>query len=75
MLKRLARTGLRKGVLGGSRPWLLVGVTAFGLRLLGRVVRNEPEVLYCDELSPGGAVLVTLRDDDGRPEVQVTPAR
>jgi hypothetical protein len=60
-------------MLGGSRPWLIVGVAAGGVRLLGRVVRKQPEVLYCEQLSPGGAIVVSLTDD-GRPEVQVTPA-
>jgi len=73
LLKRLTRTGLRKGVIGGSRPWLIVGVAAVGFRLLGRITRKEPEVLYCEELSPGGAVVVSL-SDDGRPEVRVTPS-
>jgi len=72
-LKRLTRTGLRKGLIGGSRPWLIVGATAAGLRLLGRITRKEPEVLYCEELSPGGAIVVSL-SDDGRPEVQVNAA-
>ena len=74
MLKRLTRTGLRKGMLGGSRPWLVVGVAAGGLRLLGRILRKQPEVLYCSELAPGQAVVVSLSDEDERPEVQVTSA-
>jgi hypothetical protein len=72
VLKRLTRTGLRKGMLGGSRPWLFVGVAAGGLRLLGRIMRKDPEILYCSEISPGQAIVVSLSDDDERPEVQVS---
>lgn len=54
---RLMRTGLRKGLLEGSRAWLTVGALAGGVRLLRRVTRKEPEVLLCEEL-PEGAVMV-----------------
>lgn len=57
MFRHLARTGLRKGLLEGSRTWLTIGVIAGGVRLLRRMTRNDPEVLMCEEL-PDGAVLV-----------------
>lgn len=53
------RAGLRKGLLGGSRPWLYVGVAAAGARLLARMARREEEVVYREELQPGESVVVS----------------
>ena len=53
VLRTLARSGLRRGLLEGRRGWLMIGVTATGLRLLGRLTSRKPEVVYRTELSPG----------------------
>jgi hypothetical protein len=53
MMSRLVRTGLRRGVLEGSRGWLYVGLAAGGLRLLRRAVAPEPTTVYRAELKPG----------------------
>jgi hypothetical protein len=59
---RLARHGLRRGVLEGSRGWLWVGLGAVGLRVLARVVSPEPETVYRSELEPGrGLEIRTVR--------------
>ncbi len=58
MLKKLTTTGVRKGLLGGSRAWTVVAVVAVGVRLLGRLARSEPEVVYCEELEPGQSLLI-----------------
>lgn len=49
---RLARTGLRKGVLEGSRPWLYTGVAAVAVRVLARF-REKDQTVFSDELKPG----------------------
>lgn len=67
MLSLLLRHGFRKGVLGGNRRWLVVGGAALGVRVLGRLARREPEVVYCEELSPGEA-LVVAHDRDATME-------
>ena len=59
MLRTLLRMGFRKGLIGGSKPWLVLGAAAGGIRLLGRMARREPEVVYCEELQPGQRVIVT----------------
>ncbi|MGH9286386.1 MAG: hypothetical protein ACRD0M_12045 [Acidimicrobiales bacterium] len=59
MLAALMRTGLRRGLVGGNRTWLAVGVAAAGLRLLGRIARQQPDVVYCEPLEPGLSVLIT----------------
>jgi hypothetical protein len=53
VLVRIARTGLRRGVRDGSRPWLLAGVTAGALELVRRALAEQPEVVYEAELQPG----------------------
>jgi hypothetical protein len=40
-------------LLEGRRGWLVVGMTATGLRLVARVMSRKPEVVYTAELSPG----------------------
>jgi hypothetical protein len=58
MLQRLRKTGFRKGVLGSSRGWMAVWVTLAGLRLLRRVTRKEPDVVYREELKPGETLVI-----------------
>jgi hypothetical protein len=63
----LFRRGLSKGVLGGSRPWLAVWVVLVGLRVLRRVLRDEPEVVYSEKLEPGETLVISAKDR--RPKV------
>jgi len=53
IIGRLARTGLRKGVLEGSRPWLYTGIAAVALRVVQRIGRAQPQTVYAEELKPG----------------------
>lgn len=59
MLRTLFRTGVLKGLVGGSKPWLVVGAVAGGARLLGRMAAREPEVVYCEKLEPGQRLVIT----------------
>jgi len=58
-MRFLLRRGLVKGVLGGSRPWLVVWVALFGLRILRRLLRDEPEVVYSERLEAGETLLIS----------------
>ena len=58
MLKLLLRQGFRRGVLGGSRPWMVVGGVALAVRVLRKVSGGEPEVAYCEELGPGETLVI-----------------
>jgi hypothetical protein len=58
MLSRLTRTGLRKGLIDGSRPWLFVGTTVAAIRIVRRFTRKEPEVVFCGEIKPGQALVI-----------------
>ena len=59
LLKYLMRNGVRRGVLGGSRPWTVVAVAVGCLRLIQRVSRPGDPVVYREELHPGEAVIIS----------------
>jgi len=52
---RLSRTGLKRGLMDGSRGWLYVGVAATTFRVLRRLL-TEREVVERIELKPGEGV-------------------
>ena len=56
VVARMARTGLRRGLLEGSRGWLYVGVTATALRAAKWLVVQPPETVYVGEVKPGEAI-------------------
>ncbi|MBV8949865.1 MAG: hypothetical protein JOZ99_03245 [Actinobacteria bacterium] len=58
LLRTLARTGLRRGLLEGRRPWLMIGLTATGLRIVARVMARKPQVVYSEKLSPGERIVI-----------------
>ena len=64
MLRRLTRTGLRRGLMGGSKPWLAVGAAAGAFRLLGRVAGKQPKVVYCEPLHPGETLIIRQEGPD-----------
>jgi hypothetical protein len=53
LLATLASKGLRRGLRGGSRVWLYVGVTATGLRLARRLLGGGEETVFAARLEPG----------------------
>jgi hypothetical protein len=55
LIGRLARTGLRRGLLEGSSTWLIVGVAATALRAAQRIL-TEPPVTATLDLKPGDAI-------------------
>jgi hypothetical protein len=59
LLKTLFRNGLRRGILGGSRPWTAVAVAVGGLRLFQRLTRPGDAVVYREELRPGETVTIS----------------
>lgn len=59
VVRYLLPRALRKGFLGGSRFWTVLGVLAIGVRVLKRVTRSEPEVVYSAELAPGQSILLS----------------
>ena len=57
-MRALLRLGVRKGLLGGSTPWTYVFVVTGLWRLLRRLTRSEPEVLWCGEVAEGQTLVV-----------------
>ena len=54
---RFARYALRRGLGGGSRPWLYAGAAASGLNLARRYLGRKEEV-YRIRLRPGQGVAI-----------------
>ena len=57
-LRALARMGLLRGLLRGSRPWLYIGIGATVLNIFGRVAARKP-IVVTEVLRPGERVLVS----------------
>jgi hypothetical protein len=60
VLRRLTVTGWRRG-RAGSRSWLVVASVAGGIRLLRRVTRSQPEVLYRTRVRSGEQFEIVTR--------------
>lgn len=58
MLRLLQRLGVSKGVFGASKPWLIIGAAAWTVRRVGRITRRQPEVVYCEPLGEGEAIVI-----------------
>jgi hypothetical protein len=43
------RTGFRRG-MSGSQAWLVLAISALGVRLLRKLANPEPELVYRTEL-------------------------
>jgi hypothetical protein len=60
ILRRLSTTGLRRG-LAGSRPWIVVGIIAAGIRILQHLARDGDAVLYRTAIQPGDVFEIVTR--------------
>lgn len=52
------RLGITRGLIGGSRGWLVVGGVAWGLRVVRRAAGRHEEVLTIEKLKPGETIQV-----------------
>lgn len=57
------RTAIAKGVKGGNRLWLAVAVVIYGRRLIQRLGRGGPEVVYSETLAPGESLVIEHQRD------------
>jgi hypothetical protein len=55
----LHRQAQLRGLIGGSKPWTYLWVFLTARRLLKRVLRDEPEIVYSEELLPGQALVIS----------------
>jgi hypothetical protein len=60
LLRRLTRTGIRRG-MSGSRGWFVLGVVTGGVRVLRRLARDEEDVLYRTAIKPGDTFEIIAR--------------
>ncbi|HUR19100.1 MAG TPA: hypothetical protein VMZ51_09245 [Acidimicrobiales bacterium] len=77
MVRFLLRTGMRRGVLGGSRVWTTVAGLIFGVRMLKKLTGSEPELVHTATLRPGETLVVSHgTPDKPAPEsIRATPRR
>ena len=61
--RRLWRTSITRGVLGGNQTWLAIAVVLGVRKLVRRLAGDEAEVLYCEELGPGDRLLISPVDE------------
>jgi hypothetical protein len=66
LVGRLARTGLRRGIVEGSRSWLYTGIAAAAVRVLQRAARPEPDTVYSEELEAGQALEIRVMGPLGK---------
>jgi len=59
VLSDLRRRALTKGLFGGSRVWLILGVAAWSLRALKWALRPDPKTVYKGKLLLGETIVLT----------------
>lgn len=62
----LYRQAQLRGLLGGSRPWMILWSVLVARRLLERLTTDQPEVLDTITLEPGQVIIVADRDREPR---------
>ena len=62
MSSYLSRRARVKGLLGGSRPWTLLWAVLLGARVLRRVLRDKPDVVFSESLAEGETLVITTKD-------------
>lgn len=61
--RRLLGIGLRRGVLGGSRPFIVIAGLAGAWRLIQVLGGSVKETVYEAELRPGEQLLISHRNE------------
>lgn len=62
LVGKLLVTSWRKGVAGGSRPWLVIGGVALLLGLSRK--DKQPKVVFSQQLRAGETLVLTAQDAD-----------
>jgi hypothetical protein len=60
LLSRMVRVGFRRG-MSGSQAWLVLAVSALGLRALRKLAHPAPEIVYRTELHTGDRFEIASR--------------
>ena len=64
MVTFLWRNAVQKGLFGGNRRWATVFMVVGAVKLFRRVAGSVPETVYCEELKPGEALVITHLADE-----------
>ena len=64
LFRRLASLGFRKGLKGGGRAWLALGILSWFVAR-NREKSNEPPPLYREVLSPGESIALRIVEPPG----------
>lgn len=59
MPRRITRMGAARGLLGGSRAWLALWAVTGAFKMLAKLFRKEPKVVYSEDLQPGESLVIT----------------
>lgn len=63
----LRRQAIVRGLVGGSRGWLLLGGIAWGVRLLSRFASTRRlRTVSTEELRPGESLLISHLSDESQ---------
>ena len=58
LLDQARKLGVSRGVFGDSRPWLIIGGLAWGIRAIQWARRPMPHVLLREVLEPGETLVI-----------------
>ncbi|MCU0310417.1 MAG: hypothetical protein MUE36_05700 [Acidimicrobiales bacterium] len=58
VLDSARRIGLSRGVFGDSRPWLVIGGIAWGIRAVQWALKPPPQVVVREVLEPGQTIVI-----------------
>ena len=59
----LRKNAVRRGLFGGNRWWMALGILIYGRRLVRKIAGRDPEVVYSERLEPGQSLLITHERD------------
>lgn len=59
VVRSLLRQGWRRGVVGGSPAWTVIGGAAVVGYLGRRALRRDPDVVFSEKLLPGESIRIT----------------
>ncbi|WP_420620162.1 hypothetical protein [Candidatus Poriferisocius sp.] len=63
----LRRQAIRRGVVGGSRAWLILGGAVWGVRLLRRMASTrQMRKVLSQELRPGESLIISHLSDESQ---------
>lgn len=54
----LRANAIRRGVWGGNKPWIVVGVFLYAPRVIRRIIGRNEEVIATEKLLPGQFVRI-----------------